>query len=302
MMDLNPSCPTLQETTREALLSTREQVKLWHGSAGGRIRYAVAPRFVLSCSEELLRGAFALTAEFPGVLFHTHAAENRREMDAVRTRCGVDNIEYFESIGVLRQNTCLAHCIWLNDREMGLMSEHQAKVLHCPSSNLKLASGVAKVPEMLARGIAVSLGADGAPCNNTLNMFEEMRLASLIQKPLHGPGAMPARIPVEMATRGGAVALGILPEAGSLEAGKNADIVALNLDRCWNGVQSTAGDGIYSALVYSSSAEIVCDVIIDGTWVFRNGRHLTLDEERAVHTAREELRHLLSRAKIHGLT
>lgn len=301
MMDINPSCPGLLETTGEALQSTRDQIGMWHGLAGGRIRYAVAPRFVLSCTEELLRGAYALTAEFPGVLFHTHAAENRREMEAVRARCGSGNIEYFASLGILRQNSCLAHCVWLDDREMGLVAEHEAKVLHCPSSNMKLASGVARVPEMLARGIDVSLGADGAPCNNTLNMFEEMRLAALIQKPIHGPGAFPARAAVEMATRGGAIALGILREAGSLEAGKNADIVALNLDRCWNGSYPAADDALYSALVYSSSAENVCDVLVDGRWVFRDGRHLTLDEDRAVRTAREELQHLLSRANIQGI-
>jgi 5-methylthioadenosine/S-adenosylhomocysteine deaminase len=298
MMDLNEHYPPLREGTRDSVDSTRAQARRWHRTANGRIRYAVAPRFVLSCTEELLREAMVITEELPGVLFHTHASENRHELEAVRARCGTDNIDYFGQKGLLRPHTCLAHCVWPTDREMSLLAEHRAKVLHCPSSNMKLASGIAPVPAMQARGIAVSLGADGAPCNNRLDMFQEMRLAALIQKPLHGPAAMPAAAVFEMATRGGATALGILDETGSLEAGKHADIVFLDAERVWNGAGVAGNDGIYSAIVHTGSAENVRDVMIDGRWVYSRGRHTTLDEEHSARAAQEELRLLLRRTDV----
>jgi 5-methylthioadenosine/S-adenosylhomocysteine deaminase len=295
LMDINDSYGKLKEPTKDALASARKQAELWHGSSDGRIRYAVAPRFVLSCTDELLHEAYAMTAAFPGMLFHTHAAENRGELAAVRTRCGMDNVEYFESMNILHENTCLAHCIWVNDREMSLLADRKAKVSHCPSSNLKLGSGIARVPEMLARGITVSLGADGAPCNNTLNIFEEMRLAALLQKPLHGPTSMPAKSVFELATRGGAAALGILHEVGSLEAGKKADMVLLDLDTPWLPSTEPGAENIYSTIVYSCSPENVHSVMVNGEWVYRNRSHTRLDAQRLVYDGRNELQALLTR-------
>jgi len=298
-MDRNDVFPGLREPTRVAVESAREQAKIWHGS--GRIRYAVAPRFVLSCTEELLRGAQEITAEFPGVLFHTHAAENRHEMEAVRKQCGMDNVEYFASIGALNASTCLAHCCWLNDREVDLLAERQAHVLHCPSSNLKLASGIADVPRLLSKGISVSLGADGAPCNNSLDMFAEMRLAALIQKPTHGPAAMPAWQVLELATRGGAEALGIGREVGSLEPGKKADVVLLDLRRSWNNLLPDAYPSLASTIVYTGSPENVSNVMIDGNWVYRNREFQTLDDSRVTARGTEELRSILKRARLETL-
>ena len=292
MMDVNSLYPPFIEPTAESLSTTRRQAEQWHGLAGGRIRYAVAPRFVLSCSDKLLREAYEMTESSPGMLFHTHAAENRSEMDAVRKRCHMDNIEFFESIGVLHANTCLAHCIWVNDREIGLIRDRKAKVAHCPSSNLKLGSGVARVPELLSAGISVSLGADGAPCNNTLNMFEEMRLAALLQKPLHGPRVMSAQTVFEMATAGGAAALGLENEVGSIEEGKKGDIVLLDMQQPWNPYESA---DVYSSIVYSGSAENVHSVLVDGRWLYRNREHMSLDPARAVTRAKDELRRLLQR-------
>ena len=292
MMDVNTIYPKLIEPTAQSLATTRRQAEQWHGTAEGRIRYAVAPRFVLSCSNQLLRDAYEMTTAFPGMLFHTHAAENRSEMEAVRKRCKMDNIEFFESIGVLHSNTCLAHCIWLNEREVGLIRGRKAKVAHCPSSNLKLGSGVARVPELLSQGISVSLGADGAPCNNTLNMFEEMRLAALIQKPLHGPQVMNAQTVLEMATVGGAAALGLEKEIGSIEPGKKGDIVLLDVQQPWNPYETA---DVYSCVVYSGSAENVHSVLVDGKWLYRNKEHTSLDQSRTVASAMSELRHLLRR-------
>ncbi len=295
MMDVNDLYAPLKESTREALKSTLRYAEQAHNSADGRIRYAVAPRYILSCTDELLKEAYEMTTSFSGMLFHTHAAENRHEMEAVRRRCGMENVEYFEHLDILHPNTCLAHCIWLNDREVRLMQERDAKVLHCPSSNLKLGSGIARIPEYRARGITVSLGADGAPCNNTLDMFHEMRLAALMQKPLHGPSAMDARSVFEMATLGGAAALGIAHEVGSLEPGKKADIALLDLQRVWNPYAAQQDADLYSAIVYSGTPENVHSVMIDGKWVYRSYHHLTLQEEQLRSQATEELRRLLTR-------
>jgi 5-methylthioadenosine/S-adenosylhomocysteine deaminase len=298
MMDVNTLYPGLCEETRVALDTTLRQAEQWHGSAQGRIRYAVAPRYVLSCTDELLKEAYAITRSFPGMLYHTHASENRKEMEAVRARCGMDNVEFFEHIDVLHANTCLAHCIWLNEREIDLLNARQAKVLHCPSSNLKLGSGIARVPDLRRRGIVVSLGADGAPCNNTLDMFQEMRLAALIQKVQHGPLSMPAADVLEMATMGGARALGVDHEVGSLEPEKRADIVLLNLDRMWNPLAPLEESTIYGAIVHSCRPENVDAVMIDGAWLYRGGMHLTLDVPCAMHDARTELGLLLQRAHL----
>lgn len=297
MMDVNDLYGGLRETTGEALRSTLRQAEQWHGSAGGRIRYAVAPRYILSCSDTLLREAHAMTRSFPGMLFHTHASENRHELDAVRARCGMDNVAYFAELGILTDVTCLAHCIWLNDREVDLMAERRARVLHCPSSNLKLGSGIAPIPRYLTRGIPVSLGADGAPCNNTLNMFQEMRLAAIIQKPVHGPTAMPSLTVLRLATMGGAAALGIDRETGSIEAGKKADLVLLDLGGYWNAPQTLSAEDIAGNIVHTAGPANVAGVMADGQWLYRDGVHRTLDAETAVRDARAELTSLLSRIR-----
>ncbi len=297
MMDVNELYPLLRESTKDAVGSTRRQAEQWHNSYDGRIKYAVAPRFVLSCSDTLLKEAHEMASAFPGMLFHTHASENKRELEAVRARCGMDNIEFFEKLDILRSNTCLAHCIWLNDREMNLLAERRAPVLHCPSSNLKLGSGIAQVPAMLAKGITVSLGADGAPCNNTLDMFHEMRLAALLQKPIHGPTALPAKTVFELATLGGAQALGLHNDIGSIQAGKKADIVLLDLQKCWTPALNEPSDNLYSSVVYSCTPENVHDVMVDGRWLYRNGDHATLDEGEVHSNGVKELRDLLGRVQ-----
>ncbi len=293
LMDINEACPSFRESAGDAIASAEEQMEAWHRSSGGRIQYAVAPRFVLSCSDGLLRAAQEMVLSHPGVLLHTHAAEHPSELEAVRKRCGMGNIAYFRHLRLLAPTTCLAHCVWVDDGERELLREHSVKVLHCPTSNLKLGSGVADVPAMLAQGIAVSLGADGAPCNNTLDMFQEMKLAALIQKPSHGPRAMDAATVLEMATMGGAKALGLGDSVGSLEAGKKADIVLLDLGRAWN--PSATPEGPYSSIVYSSGPENVHSVMVNGSWLYRGREYQTLDEAAAVQQAAAELQRLLGR-------
>jgi 5-methylthioadenosine/S-adenosylhomocysteine deaminase len=297
LMDINDPYPPLRESTAVALRSAEAEAKAWHGSAGGRILYAVAPRFILSCSDTLLCEAAALAGDVRGARFHTHAAENRAELDAVRRRCRMGNIEYFGHLGILGANTCLAHCIWLEDRELDLLAEQHCRVLHCPSSNLKLGSGVAPIPAMLQKGITVSLGSDGAPCNNMLDMFEEMRLAALLQKPLHGAAVMPAAEVFALATVGGAKTLDLFHEIGSIEPGKKADIVLLDLHRPWNPLFSGTSEDVYSAIVYTGRPANVESVLIDGAWVYRRGEFPQCDPERVAARAREELAGLLQRVE-----
>lgn len=293
MMDINDLYPKLKEPTKESLKSTRDLAERWHNSSGGRIKYAVAPRFVLTCTDTLLKEAHEMSASFDGMLFHTHASENKNEVQAVRKRCSMENIEFLDSLQVLSEKSCLAHCVHLNDHEVTILQRTKTNVIHCPSSNLKLGSGFANIPRLLQHGINVTLGADGAPCNNNLDMFREMRLTSLLQKPVHGPKAMPAKDVFEMATIRGAQALGLEREIGSIEVGKKADIVLLNLAQLWNPVLQD-GDP-YSSIVYSCGPENVDSVMIDGKWMYRKKEYVEIDQDALIHTARKELKLLLGR-------
>ena len=295
MMDVNDSYPKLKESTKASLGSTRELAERWHNSYDGRIKYAVAPRFVLSCTDGLMKEAFAMTAGLEGALFHTHASENKREVKAVRDRCRMDNVEYLDHLGLLSNRSCLAHCVHLNEKEVDLLKRTGANVAHCPSSNLKLASGIANIQHYVDEGINVALGADGAPCNNNLNMFQEMRLASLLQKPAHGADAMRAARVFRMATHDGAKALGLHHEIGSIEPGKKADLVLLDLERVWDPVTPDSAEAIYSSIVYSAGPENVDSVMIDGKWVYRSGEYATLDEGAILHEGRKQLKDLLNR-------
>lgn len=296
MMDINTLYPKLSETTSSALKSSEELAKEFHNSASGRVKYAFAPRFILSCSNELLKSTNELVNDFPGTLFHTHASENRTELENVRKRCGKDNIECFEDLGILNDKSCIAHCIWLNENEIKLMKNRDARVLHCPSSNLKLASGIANIPRYLKEGISVSLGADGAPCNNFLDIFVEMRLASLIQKPFHGPTSMSAKEVFELATIGGARALHLEHEIGSIEEGKKADLVLIELNQLHNSMNIDE-ENLYSNIVYTCDHTNVKSVMIDGKWIYQNYEFKSIDVKEVIKKSQEELNKLLQRVK-----
>jgi 5-methylthioadenosine/S-adenosylhomocysteine deaminase len=171
MMDSDDAVPArLLEETRSSLDESLAIAARWHGRANGRLRAALAPRFAVSCSRELLE-AVARESHARGLLVHTHASENRDEIALVRSRTGMQNVEYFDALGLASPRLCLAHCVWVDETEQERLREHDVKVSHCPGSNLKLGSGLAPVVGMRARGISVSLGADGAACNNHLDMF-----------------------------------------------------------------------------------------------------------------------------------
>jgi cytosine/adenosine deaminase-related metal-dependent hydrolase len=294
MIDENDLFPDFKESTSENLKQSYELAKVFHNSANGRIKYGFAPRFVLSCSEELMKETHNMLSEFKGSLFHTHSSENKSEIEAVRKKHGKENIEYFNSIGVLGENTVLAHCIHLNDGEVGTLKNTQTRVTHCPSSNLKLGSGIANIPKYLKEGIQVSLGADGAPCNNNLSVFTEMRLAALVQKPVHGPTATDAKTIFRLATIEGAKALHLDNEIGSIEPGKKADIILINLDSASHSLLDTE-ESIYSNIVYSSSKEDVKNVMIEGKWVVLGNESILFDEQQIQADAKAELKKLLLR-------
>jgi 5-methylthioadenosine/S-adenosylhomocysteine deaminase len=219
LMDADPDVPArLREPTNRAIDEALALKARWDGAADGRLRIAFAPRFAVSCSRALLESIGALSAR-DGVLVHTHASESRGEIDLVRTRTGMDNLPYLAATGLLSPRLCAAHCVWVDDEAQALIAGHDVKVMHCPGSNLKLGSGLAPVVELRRRGVTVSLGADGAACNNRLDMFAEMHLAAVLQSVRLGPGLLPARDVVWMATRGGARTLGLDSEIGSIEAG-----------------------------------------------------------------------------------
>lgn len=294
MMDINNIYPKLSEKTAEAIESSRQLATFFHNSSNGRIKYAFAPRFLLSCTDELLKESNNLVHDFPESVFHTHASENRSELEAVRQRCGRDNIEHFEEIQILNDRSCIAHCIWLNDNEVNLMKNRKSRVLHCPSSNLKLASGIANIPRYLKEGINVSLGADGAPCNNFLDIFVEMRLASLIQKPIHGPKVMNAKTVFELATIEGAKALHLENKIGSIEEGKKADLVLLDLNKIHNSLSGDKED-LYSKIVFSCDHSNVQSVMVEGEWIYLNNTLLKYDEKEIISNANTELNKLLKR-------
>jgi 5-methylthioadenosine/S-adenosylhomocysteine deaminase len=267
MMDSDDEVPPrLREETRRSIDESLALIKRWNGSEGGRLRAAFAPRFAVSCSRELLEAVAALSFR-EHALVHTHAAESRDEVEVVRRLSGGhSNLEYLASTGLATPRLCTAHCVWVTESEQALLAERDVKVLHCPGSNLKLGSGIAPVVEMRAHGISVSLGADGAACNNRLDMFDEMRLAATLQAVRRAPGALTARDAVWMATREGARALGLEAEIGSVEPGKRADLIVIARDR----LHLAPDADPWSTIVYAARGTDVLLTMVDGEVLVRD--------------------------------
>jgi 5-methylthioadenosine/S-adenosylhomocysteine deaminase len=294
MMDADSAVPSrLMENTARSIDESLAIAKRWHGRADGRLRAAFAPRFAISCSRELLEAVAHLAIEHQLVI-HTHASENRDEIALIKSRTGRKNIDYLADTGLTSPLLCLAHCVWVDDDEQSLMAERGVKVLHCPGSNLKLGSGLAPVVEMRAKGISVSLGADGAACNNHLDMFEEMRLAAVLQSVRHKPGALTARDAVTMATREGARALGLGHEIGSIEPGKRADLILVDRDQ----PNLALATDPYSAIVYAARGTDVRTTIVDGHVLIDDFSPTRWDAGGIARTARLEARALAARAHL----
>jgi 5-methylthioadenosine/S-adenosylhomocysteine deaminase len=294
MMDKGDEVPSaLQEQTDNSIDESVALLEEWHGRAGGRIRYCFAPRFAISCTRELLERVANL-ARARGVMVHTHASENRTECELVEQESGLRNIAYLDSLGLTGRHVALAHCVHLSSNEIAILKTSGTNVVHCPSSNLKLGSGIAPIAKLLDEGISVSLGADGAACNNRVDMFTEMRTAALLQKALHGPEVLPAARALRLATIDGARALGLDSEVGSLEIGKRADVAVVRLDR----LHTTPVKDFVSALVYSTEADDVDTVIIDGRLVMKDRKLLTIDERETIASAKSEAERLIKAADL----
>ncbi len=266
MMDVGEGVPAgLRELTQASIDESDRLRRDWSGKGDGRLGYAYAPRFVLSCTEELLIAVGERVAQ--GARLHTHASEQQAEIEIVRRERGDDNIVYLDRLGLGGPRATLAHCVHPTAREREQLARAGTHVVHCPSSNLKLSSGFAPIPEMLAQGISVALGADGAPCNNNLDAFVELRLAGLIHKPRVGADGFSAQAVLDLATRGGAAALGLLDEIGSIEVGKRADLVVLDGQT----LHATPAPDPVSLIVYAAQSRDVREVFVDGRHLVAQG-------------------------------
>ena len=245
---------------------------------------AVAPHALYTNSDETLRAARALANQYNAPLI-IHLSETKKENDDTLEKRHMTPTKVLDSLGVWNGRSVAAHCVWVNEADLAILKERGVGVAHCPSSNMKLASGVAPVERMLALDMAVGLGPDGpAGSNNDFNLFEEMDLAAKLQKVTTlNPQALPAAAALEMATIRGARALGLEKEIGSLEDGKRADLIMVRLDRP-NAVPLY--DPI-SQMVYALKAEDVRDVMVNGKPVVRDARILTLDEKQILVKAAE---------------
>lgn len=272
-MDVGHEVPAgLLEDRDRSLADAEELGSRWHGAADGRLRYAVAPRFALSCSAELLEGCSKL-ARTKGWLLQTHASENPKEVEEVLRITGLDTIDYLAKMGLTGPDVVLAHGVHLLPHELRHLAESETTVCHCPGANLKLGSGIADVPGLLDAGVRVVLGADGPPCNNRLSVFHEMALAGTLPGLRHGPAALGAWSVLAMATRNGAAALHLDAEIGTLEPGKSADVVVVDVNE-WS---MLPGGDPASRIVFGGSAQMVRHVVVAGRPVVRDGRLLSGD-------------------------
>jgi 5-methylthioadenosine/S-adenosylhomocysteine deaminase len=279
----------------ETLDSNLEFIEAWKDRVPGRIFTWFGPHAPYSCDAETFQDMQRL-AESYDVGIHTHLAETRDEVEQFLERYGKTSVQWLGDLGLLSPRLLVAHAIHLTDEDLHLLAEHHVAVAHNPSSNMKLASGVARVPEMLAAGICVGLGTDSNLSNNNLDMFEEMRLAAMLQKLWRKEAeALPCESVLRMATNLAATCLGLGDVVGSLEVGKKADIIIVDLHapHMWP-VLPEPRSNILEQLVYSANAGDVLTTIVDGKVLMQNREVLSLDSaeaERMVNAAARDLVH-----------
>ncbi|MEB3101305.1 amidohydrolase [Ferviditalea candida] len=252
----------------------------WHGQAEGRITAMMSPHSAYTCPPEFIERVVQAAHDLQ-LPIHTHMSETLREVKENEQQYGLRPVAHLEKLGVFSRPCLVAHAVHLTDDEIETLQRHDVRVSHNPGSNLKLASGIARVPDLLNYGITVSLGTDSAASNNNLDMFEEIRLAALLHKGVSGdPTAVPAVEALRMGTINGARSI-LLDDVGILQAGMKADFIGLSLDKPHFQPQTD----LLSHLVYSASAQDVEDVWVDGRQVVRGGECLTLDEEKILYEA-----------------
>ncbi|MEW6592822.1 MAG: amidohydrolase family protein [Candidatus Hadarchaeota archaeon] len=269
---------------RESELKIGEKlVKDWQGKADGRILTMFGPHAPYTCSPECLVNVKELAKKHK-VGIHIHVAESQDETKQITEKYGKRPVEHLDSIGFLGPEVLAAHCVWLDEKEIKILHDRGVKPVHNPVSNMKIGCGVSPVPEMLNVGIPVALGTDGAASNNSLDMINEMKFAALLNK-VHklAPTVMPAYSVLEMATINGAKALGLEKEIGTIEVGKKADIIIVDLHR----PHLTPVHNVIPHLVYSAVGGDVDTTIVDGKILMKGRKVQTLDEERVMEKAQE---------------
>ena len=297
LMDEGEELPAgLRQDTDNALAETVALGNDFQRSSDGRLRYLLNPRFILSCSDDLWLGIQEVSAE-RGWPVHTHALEQEEETVTVQAlKNGKDEIGYFDEYGILSSDLRIAHGVWLNDAHLTRVRGERFSVVHCPSANLKLGSGIANVVKIRSAGVPVGIGADGAACNNDLDPFEELRLAALLQQVKNGPGSFNGLDALRLATSEGADAVGLGHQVGSVEVGKAADLVVLSSDR--PELVAAARVDPHDLIAYGGSRASVRHVLVAGEALVQDGAltRLNLDEIRAQASRHLEL--LLQRAEI----
>jgi len=284
----------LLETKEDSIREALRLIRGWNKKANGRINIWLSPRSVGACSVETMREISEL-AKKHSVGITAHWAEAKNNVEYTKKEFGMNMVEYAEYVGLLGPNVVFAHGIFFEDGEIKELASTGTNICHCPVCNSKLAMGVAKVPAMLKAGVNVCLGTDGAPVNNTCDMFREMRYAILLHRTNSSNPLYPRSEDVlEMATINGAKALGLENEIGSIEVGKKADIILINL----NTPHSVPVHDPVSAIVWTVTGSDVSSVIIDGKLVMENREVLTLDEEEILKEAQERSGLVVKKANV----
>ena len=260
-----------------------------NGMADGRIKVFFGPHSPYTASEELLIKVRELADEY-NMGIHIHVSETQKEIDDVSAEKGLRPFEYLEKIGFLGPDVLAAHCVWLSDEEIEIIKKHDVKVSHNPCSNMKLASGVSPVSKMIDKGICVSIGTDGASSNNNLDLIEELKTASLLQKvSTLDPKALSSDEAIEMATIKGAEALGLDSEIGSVEVGKKADLILIDTNSA-NMVPDSSS--LSSNVIYSANGSNVDTTICNGKILMENKKLTTLDEQEIYAKAKQAIKEL----------
>lgn len=255
----------------------------WNGAAGGRILVDVAPHAVYTCPPAFIERASDLASEL-GCMIHVHLSESRKEVADCLAAYGKSPVAHVRDLGLFRNRTYAAHCVHVDDADIATLAEGGVAVVNNPSSNLKLGNGFAPVGRMLAAGVNVALGTDGQASNNNLNMFEEMHVAALVNKGFEeDPTALSAYTTLRMATIGGARALGLDEEIGSLRVGKKADLIILDA----SAPHFYPRNSVTAALVYAAQGQDVRTVFCDGEPLMLDGAMTTIDEAEACAKAQE---------------
>jgi 5-methylthioadenosine/S-adenosylhomocysteine deaminase len=256
--------------------------KAWNGAANGRISTMMSPHAPYTCPPDFIEKVVQVAHDL-NLPIHTHMSETRKEVELNVEQYGARPVEHLRKLGVFTRPTLLAHAVHLNDEEIAVLAEHHVHVSHNPGSNLKLASGIARVVDLRAAGVKVSLGTDSSASNNNLDMFEEIRLAALLQKGISlDPTVVPAYEALKLGTTDGADSVW-LDRVGKLVAGYKADFIAVDIDQ----PHYYPHTDLVSHLVYSGAGQDVADVCVDGRWLMRGRELLTLDVERIQFEAQQ---------------